>query len=304
MTAETPINSSTFKHLPVMANEVLEPINDLNANLLENGVMVDATLGGGGHSALVLENFPQLRIIGLDQDPNARLSAKKNLEDFDQRIEIVACNFADFTPKSKVAVVLADLGVSSPQLDVGDRGFSFRLNGPLDMRMNPEQGLTAADLIEQLNEIELADIIYLNGEEKFSRRIAKKIKSDLLTKGPYSGTKELAYAIAGCYPRKIRHGRIHPATRTFQALRIAVNNELTMLEHFLQNTPEWILPGGLFILISFHSLEDRRIKQAFAKDSRLERVTRKPITPNANEINSNPRSRSAKLRIAKRNLIN
>ena len=196
--------------------------------------------------------------------------------------------------------VLADLGVSSPQLDVAERGFSFRQDGPLDMRMNPQAGATAAELLEQLEEGELADLIYAYGEERLSRRIARRIKQHLQEQGPFRGTAELAYAIAGCYPPKARHGRIHPATRSFQALRIAVNDELGVLDRLLASAPDWLVSGGLFGVISFHSLEDRRVKTAFVSDERLQRVTRKPETATEAEQHSNPRSRSAKWRLARR----
>ncbi len=293
-------NSSIFNHSPVLAEEVLKSINNLSPELLNGGLMIDATLGGGGHSALILEAHSRLRVIGLDQDPSARAAAAQRLIHFGERTKVLEANFADFSPPEKVVFVLADLGVSSPQLDVAERGFSFRKNGPLDMRMNPKAGFTAADLIERLGEEELAQILYEYGEERLSRRIAKKIKSDLRKQGPYSGTKDLAYAVAGCYPSKFRYGRIHPATRTFQALRIAVNNELEVLNSLLQKSPDWLLPGGQINIISFHSLEDRRVKQSFKDDERLERVTKKPLIANAIEISSNPRSRSAKLRIARR----
>lgn len=160
-------------------------------------------------------------------------------------------------------MVFADLGVSSPQLDEGSRGFSFRLNGPLDMRMNQIDGTNAAELIDRLSENELANLIFKYGEERFSRRIAKRIKHDLAKQGPYSGTIALAYAIAGCYPPKLRNRRVHPATKTFQALRIAINHELDVLSVLLKKAPEWLLDDGLFAVISFHSLEDRLVKKIF-----------------------------------------
>ncbi len=267
----------------------------------QEGLLIDATLGGGGHSALLLEQRPGLRLIGLDQDLTARAAAAARLDAFGERVQIVATNFADYTPREPALMVLADLGVSSPQLDVPERGFSFRLDGPLDMRMNPEGGgETAAELIDRLEEHELADLIYGYGEERLSRRIARRIKSDLAQTGAYQGTAALAYAVAGCYSPKARRGRIHPATRTFQALRIAVNRELDVLDDLLQRAPDWLEPDGLLGVISFHSLEDRRVKTAFLRDARLERVTRKPIVASEKEEMSNPRSRSAKLRIARR----
>ena len=265
-----------------------------------DGLLIDCTLGGGGHSALLLKAHPQLRLIGLDQDPTALAAAAERLAPFGDRVQIVATNFAAYSPPESAVAVLADLGVSSPQLDVAERGFSFRLDGPLDMRMNPAAGEPAADLIARLDETELADLIYAYGEERLSRRIARRIKHDLAELGAYSGTAALAYAVAGCYPPKARRGRIHPATRTFQALRIAVNDELGVLDRLLQVAPDWLLSGGLFGVISFHSLEDRRVKTAFVSDERLQRVTRKPETAAEEEQCSNPRSRSAKWRLARR----
>lgn len=289
---------SSFSHVPVLADVVLTAPDHLPRT---EGLLVDATLGGGGHSALLLERHPALRLIGLDQDPSARAAAAERLAPFGERVTIVATNFADYRPPEPALMVLADLGVSSPQLDVAERGFSFRLDGPLDMRMNASgDAETAAQLLERLEEAALADLIYAYGEERLSRRIARRIKLDLAEKGAYEGTAALAYAIAGCYPPKARRGRIHPATRTFQALRIAVNDELGVLERLLQQAPEWLVPGGLLGIISFHSLEDRRVKTAFLQDSRLQRITRKPVVATEAEQEANPRSRSAKWRLAQR----
>lgn len=291
-------DANTFDHVPVLAEAVIEATDHLPRC---DGLLIDATLGGGGHSALLLERFPQLRLIGLDQDSTAREAAAKRLEPFAERVQIVATNFAAYQPMEPVTMVLADLGVSSPQLDVAGRGFSFRLDGPLDMRMNPESDSeTAGELIDRLEESALADLIYGYGEERLSRRIARRIKADLAAQGPYSGTAALAYAVAGCYTPKARRGRIHPATRTFQALRIAVNDELAVLEALLERAPDWLEPGGLLGVISFHSLEDRRVKTAFKEDDRLSRITRKPVVASEEEQESNPRSRSAKWRLAQR----
>ena len=297
-----PASPDAFAHLPVLAEPVLAGFAELSPLLAQHGggVLIDCTLGGGGHSALLLEAHPALRLIGLDQDPTARAAAAERLAPFGDRVQIVATNFAAFTPAEPAVAVLADLGVSSPQLDVAERGFSFRHDGPLDMRMNPQAGATAAELLERLEEGELADLIYAYGEERLSRRIARRIKQHLQEQGPFRGTAELAYAIAGCYPPKARHGRIHPATRSFQALRIAVNDELGVLDRLLAAAPDWLLSGGLFGVISFHSLEDRRVKTAFVSDDRLQRVTRKPETATEAEQHSNPRSRSAKWRLARR----
>ena len=231
---EGPISSSSnFNHVPVMGKEIIQSLKELPSELTKQGLIIDATIGGGGHSAQILENFPGIKIIGLDQDPMAREAASKKLIKFGTRIKIISTNFADFSLDEQAICVLADLGVSSHQLDEPSRGFSFRLNGPIDMRMNPKEGSSAAELIETLSEQNLADLIYELGEEKRSRRIARKIKNDLAENGPYSGTQDLSYAIAGCFPPKQRYGRIHPSTRTFQALRIAVNNELGSLDSLL-----------------------------------------------------------------------
>tara|TARA_B100000700_G_scaffold330816_1_gene459246 strand:- start:4194 stop:5099 length:906 start_codon:yes stop_codon:yes gene_type:complete len=293
-------NKDGFFHLPVMADQVINSIKTLEKEMLKGGLIIDATVGGGGHAYMMLKKFPNIFLIGIDQDPEARSAASKKLNDFGNRVQITNGNFCEFVPPRKAIAVLADLGVSSHQLDTNDRGFSFRKPGPLDMRMNPCKKLTAADLIEELSENELANIIYEYGEERLSRRIARKIKNDLKESGQYKDTQSLAYSIAGCFPKKIRYSRIHPATKTFQALRIAVNNELNVLDKFLQESPKWIDKNGLIFIISFHSLEDRKVKQSFKVNTILENMTKKPITASSLEIDQNKRSRSAKLRIAKR----
>jgi len=301
---EGPISSSSnFNHVPIMGKEIIQSLKELPSELTKQGLIIDATIGGGGHSAQILENFPGIKIIGLDQDPMAREAASKKLIKFGTRIEIISTNFADFSLNEQVICVLADLGVSSHQLDEPSRGFSFRLNGPIDMRMNPKEGSSAADLIETLSEQDLADLIYKLGEEKRSRRIARKIKNDLAANGPYSGTQDFSYAIAGCFPPKQRYGRIHPSTRTFQALRIAVNNELGSLDSLLLKAPNWLLEDGLFMVMSFHSLEDRRVKTSFKTDNRLKILSKKPMRPSPQEIELNPRSKSAKLRISSKKFL-
>jgi len=296
-------SSSNFNHIPVMGKEIIQSLKELPSDLTKQGLIIDATIGGGGHSAQILENFPGIKIIGLDQDPMAREAASKKLIKFGARIEILSTNFADFSLNEQAICVLADLGVSSHQLDEPSRGFSFRLNGPIDMRMNPKEGSSAAELIETLSEQDLADLIYKLGEEKRSRRIARKIKNDLAENGPYSGTQDLSYAIAGCFPPKQRYGRIHPSTRTFQALRIAVNNELDSLDSLLLKAPNWLLEDGLFMIMSFHSLEDRRVKSSFKTDNRLKVLSKKPMRASPQEIELNPRSKSAKLRISSKNFL-
>jgi len=296
-------DAATFAHVPVLAEAVLGGCAGLELLLKlgeQRGVLLDATLGGGGHSALLLEAHPGLQLIGLDRDPTARAAAAERLAPFGDRVTIVATSFGDYTPDQPVLAVLADLGVSSPQLDVAARGFSFRGDGPPDMRMNPEAGETAAELIDRLEENELADLIYAYGEERLSRRIARRLVAERPWSGSGRSSGDLAYVIAGCFPPPARRGRIHPATRTFQALRIAVNDELGQLDRLLQRAPDWLVPGGILAIISFHSLEDRRVKTAFLADERLERVTRKPLVADEAEAEANPRSRSAKLRLARR----
>ena len=291
-----------FAHLPVLTDAVRQVFAALPAGAGEAPPrLIDATLGGGGHSALLLEDHPRLEVIGLDQDATARTAAAARLAPWADRLRIVATNFAAYSPDAPVQAVLADLGVSSPQLDRAERGFSFRAEGPIDMRMNPEAGESAAELLDRLEEGELADLLFQFGEERLSRRIARRLVAEREAK-PWRerNTSELAYAVAGCYPPKARHGRIHPATRSFQALRIAVNDELGALERLLQRAPDWLGPGGLLAIISFHSLEDRLVKQAFLADGRLERITRRPLVADPAEAEANPRSRSAKLRVARR----
>ena len=292
-------NSSFFNHKSVMVDEIISSIDNFPQQLYKSFVGIDATLGGGGHSFELLNKFTNLQIIGLDQDPYAIKAATDKLSIFENRIRIINTNFSDFNPKEKVSFVIADLGFNSNQIETPERGFSFQKDGPLDMRMNPTQITKAEDLIKNLTENELADLIYEYGEEKLSRKIARKIKNDLQKKGPYSGTKELAYAIGGCFPPKQRYRRIHPATRTFQALRIGVNKEIEVLEKLLDNVSSWLLPGGIISIISFHSIEDRKVKNYFKNDERFFNLTKKPILPSEDEVKINKRSRSAKLRIAK-----
>ncbi len=291
-----------FAHLPVLADQVRQAFAALPAGAgAAPPRLIDATLGGGGHSALLLQDHPRLEVIGLDQDATARAAAADRLAPWAERLRIVATNFAAYSPATPVQAVLADLGVSSPQLDRPERGFSFRVEGPIDMRMNPEAGETAAQLLDRLEEGPLADLLFQFGDERLSRRIARRLVAERQAK-PWAerSTSELAYAVAGCYPPKARRGRIHPATRSFQALRIAVNDELGALERLLQRAPDWLAPGGLLAIISFHSLEDRLVKQAFLADARLERITRRPLVADPAEEQANPRCRSAKLRLARR----
>jgi 16S rRNA (cytosine1402-N4)-methyltransferase len=297
--------NSAYSHQSVLAAKVVEAFSvpTLGDAVGVPPLLIDATLGGGGHSALLLEAHSDWQLIGLDQDPSARAAAAERLVPFNGRVRIEAANFGAWEPPAerRAVAVLADLGVSSPQLDRAERGFSFRADGPIDMRMNPDVGETAAELLDRLEEGALADLLFQFGDERLSRRIARRLVAERELK-PWRmrGTSELAYAVAGCYPPKARRGRIHPATRSFQALRIAVNDELGALERLLQRAPDWLLPGGVLAIISFHSLEDRLVKQAFLGDERLERITRRPLVADGAEEQANPRSRSAKLRVARR----
>lgn len=296
MTADLSTDSSAdlpeFKHVPVLSREVLTGLAPQ-----AGGLYLDATVGGGGHSRLLLASHPDVRVVAIDQDDQAIAAAQANLAEFCDRIHFVHSNFAQYQPnEQKFDGILADLGVSSAQFDIPERGFSFRHEAELDMRMNRSQATTAAEIVNHWDEKELADLIYNYGEERLSRRIARRIAE----KRPFKTTTELADAIFYSVPHKYRHGRIHPATRTFQALRIAVNQELEVLETLLKRAPDWLNPGGRLAIISFHSLEDRIVKYAFREDERLKIITKKPLTAAADEVEENVRSRSAKLRIAER----
>ena len=257
---------------------------------------LDATTGGGGHSELILDQAKNIKIMAVDRDETAIAAVKTRLSKYyPAQLDFWQGNFADYQPQNLVFDgIIADLGVSSPQLDVAERGFSFRNTAPLDMRMDRSGGITAAEIVNHWREVSIADLIYTYGEERFSRRIAKKI----VQSRPFRTTTELADAISSTVPGKYRHGRIHPATRTFQALRIEVNQELKSLEQFIDNAPKWLKPGGIIGIISFHSLEDRIVKHRFRGSELLDIITKKPIVAQRDEQRENPRSRSAKLRFA------
>ncbi len=281
-----------FHHIPVLPEAVVAGLQ-----IQPQGLYLDATVGGGGHSRLILESDATVRLVAVDQDPMALASAQDTLSDFGERVTFWQGNFSQFEPGSKrFHGILADLGVSSAQLDIPERGFSFRHQAPLDMRMNPHQPLTAAEVVNTWEETDLANLIYTYGEERLSRRIARTI----VEQRPFQTTTALAEAISGSVPKAYRHGRIHPATRTFQALRIAVNQELAVLETLLTQAPQWLVPGGRLVIISFHSLEDRMVKHRLKDNPDLQVITKKPIIATDDEIHANPRSRSAKLRVAER----
>ena len=285
-------DTDLFQHRSVLAQEVLAGLD-----IQPDGCYLDATVGGGGHSRLILAADPSVTLVAIDQDRDALAAAQTRLAEFGERVTFWQGNFRDYQPGAlRFNGILADLGVSSPQLDRPERGFSFRHPGALDMRMDVTQELTAADLVNHGSERELADIFYHYGEERLSRRIARRI----VERRPFQTTTDLADAIASSVPGKYRHGRIHPATRVFQALRIAVNQELEVLELLLEKAPGWLLPGGRLAIISFHSLEDRRVKHGMRNHEQLQVKTKKPITASETERAENPRSRSAKLRVAER----
>ena len=290
MTNQEPI----FSHLPVLPQEVIAGLA-----VRPGGHYLDATVGGGGHSRLILEAAPDIKLTAVDQDEDALTAAKKELTEFGDRVKFVRSNFAAYEfPAASFDGILADLGVSSYHLDTPERGFSFRHAADLDMRMDQRQPLTAADVINDWDEAELAKIFFEYGEERLSRRIARRI----VEKRPFHTTTELAEAIASSVPPKYRYGRIHPATRVFQALRIVVNDELKSLETFLEKAPQALVPGGKIAIISFHSLEDRLVKHGLRNSPLLKVLTKKPIIATEAEIANNPRSRSAKLRIAHRSV--
>jgi 16S rRNA (cytosine1402-N4)-methyltransferase len=294
------------QHVPVLLEEVLQYLN-----VRPGGVIADATLGLGGHSAAIARKLGgKGRLICFDRDPQAMELAREQLDDVRAEIgdEMPQVEYqprafseaADAITPGSLDGLLADFGVSSLQLDEAHRGFSFRSEGPLDMRMDTRGGETAEQVVNQEDENELANLIYEFGEERRSRRIARAI----VRARPISTTAELAHVISAAAP-SMKGDKIHPATRTFQALRIRVNNELGEIESLLKSAPSLLKPGGRLVLISFHSLEDRLVKDAFrdgARDGIYEVLTRKPVVAEEQEQEQlrNPRSRSAKLRAAEK----
>ncbi|MEI7998059.1 MAG: 16S rRNA (cytosine(1402)-N(4))-methyltransferase RsmH [Candidatus Omnitrophota bacterium] len=291
-------------HISVMPQEVMQWLN-----VKPTAVIVDGTLGLGGHSALIAAALgPQGHLIGVDRDDFSLTKAKMRLVSFSSRIDLLQSSFSEVerilaqVKVNNVDGVLLDLGISSFQLDDQQRGFSFLKDGPLDMRMDQSQGATAADLVNTLREEELAEIIEKFGEDRFAYRIAKAIlwrrsQEKILT------TDQLAKVVLRALPSSYQRGRIHPATRTFQALRIAVNKELEILEKSLNRWFEVLKPQGRMCVISFHSLEDRIVKNTFKgldQEGRGKIFTKKPIIPSQAECDLNPRSRSAKLRVIER----
>jgi 16S rRNA (cytosine1402-N4)-methyltransferase len=286
-------------HTPVLLEEVLEWLR-----IRPEGTYVDATVGTGGHAIEIARRLGTGRLVGMDRDPRALEIARERLKDFGERVILVHAEFsrigevAGSLKLPPVDGVIADLGISTLELDDPDRGFSFRWPAPLDMRMNPDSPLTAADIVNHWPEKQLADLLYLRAEERNSRRIARAI----VRARPIRDTAHLATVVAGV--QKVRgRQKLHPATKTFLALRTAVNREEEELEQFLSWTPATLASGGRWIVLSYHSLEDRMVKRAFQK---LERegsfriLTKKVLRPGPEEIRNNPRSRSAKMRVAEK----
>jgi 16S rRNA (cytosine1402-N4)-methyltransferase len=303
-----------MQHVPVLFQEVLDILDPV-----PGGIYLDGTLGAGGHSRGILErSSPDGRVAGFDRDPQALALARENLAEFGNRIIMIQDSYQNFQSHFNnlnwhaVDGIVLDLGLSSMQLDTPARGFSFREAGPLDMRFDPGQPLTAADLVNDLAREDLAELLYKYGEEPQARKIADAI----IANRPLVSTQDLAQLIKKV--TRNRKTRIHPATRTFQALRIAVNGELDALEAFLPRALESLKPGGRLAIIAFHSLEDRIVKQFFRRESRdcicpaeipqcvcghtaqLRELSRRPIQPGESEISQNPRARSAKLRVAEK----
>jgi 16S rRNA (cytosine1402-N4)-methyltransferase len=289
-------------HEPVMTAETIALLDPARG-----GLFVDCTVGLGGHARVLLEAGAS-RLLGLDRDPEALKIARERLEGFGDRIELVHADYRelgrvlDDRGVRGVDGALADLGVSSMQLDAEGRGFSFRRDEPLDMRMDQSQGPTAAGLLDQVGEEELANLIFEFGEERYSRRIARAIV-DARRRGSITTTGQLAQIVRRAVPRR-GHQRIDPATRTFQAIRIWVNRELDQLEAFVVEACGRLLAGARFAVITFHSLEDRIVKHAFRALAQgrmaLRILTKRPIVPGDSELDRNPRARSAKLRAVER----
>ena len=287
-------------HVPVMRREAIEILN-----VHPDGFYIDATLGAGGHAEAILQHLERGKLLGIDRDRTALAAARERLRGFGEKLIAMYGDFAQIDALHAASGIppasglLADLGMSSLQLEDASRGFSFNVPGPLDMRMDPSTGAEAVDLVNQMSERELADLIFKLGEERHSRRIARAI-----VKGrPYRLTTELAQVVTRAIPSRAALHQIHPATRTFQALRLAVNRELESLESLLARALGVLKPGGRVVILSFHSLEDRMVKRAFQgwqHQGQARILTRKVVRPSEEEVRANPRSRSAKLRAAEK----
>jgi len=287
-------------HVPVLWREAIEFLK-----VRPDGFYIDATLGAGGHAEGILRRLESGKLLGIDQDPAALAVVQERLKSFGEKLIAMHGNFSRIGALHEASGLppadglLADLGMSSLQVEDASRGFSFNVPGPLDMRMDPTTGASAADLVNGMSERELADLIFKLGEERHSRRIARAI-----VKGrPYRLTTQLAQVVTRAIPSRAALHHIHPATRTFQALRLAVNRELESLESLLAQALGVLKPGGRVVVVSFHSLEDRIVKRAFQAwqhEGRARILTRKVVRPSEEELRANPRSRSAKLRAAEK----
>jgi 16S rRNA (cytosine1402-N4)-methyltransferase len=289
-------------HVPVLLREALEFLN-----VRTDGIYIDATLGAGGHAEQILRVLQQGqgKLLGIDCDPAALAAARERLRGFGEKLIVQEGNFAEIAALHAASGLrpadglLADLGLSSLQLEDATRGFSFSLPGPLDMRMDPRREKTAAALVNRSSEQDLANLIFKFGEERHSRRIARAI----VKARPIRSTTELAQVVTRAIPSRAGLHQIHPATRTFLALRLAVNQELENLEAFLAQALGVLAPRGRLVVLSFHSLEDRLVKRAFRawqRDGKVQILTRKVVRPGQEEMRANPRSRSAKLRAAEK----
>ena len=307
-----------FKHIPIMLDEVIEGLN-----IKENCIYVDGTLGGAGHSLEITKRLENGKLIGIDQDENALMKAKEVLSSYSDRVILVHDNYENIDSIlqelniPKVDGILLDLGVSSHQLDEGERGFSHSKDAILDMRMDRTREFSAWDVVNKYSEKELEDIIWNYGEDRWAKRIAEFIVKERKEK-PIDTTLELVSAIKKAIPKKVRMEGGHPAKKTFQAIRIEVNRELEVLNNSIEKMCNILNPGGRIAIITFHSLEDRIVKETFKelykdcicppnipqcmcnKKREIEIITRKPITASKEELKANPRSRSAKLRIAEK----
>ena len=306
-----------MEHEPALARQIV----DLLLPAVEHGgIVVDATLGRAGHATALLDASPRVELVGIDRDPEALAASRAHLSSYGRRVRLVRDDFKNVEAVLErlgipsVRGVLFDLGVSSPQLDAPQRGFSFRAGGPLDMRMDPSQGLSAHDVVNGYSRRDLAAVIRRYGEERFAGRIA----SAIVARRPVEDTLALAEIVKEAIPAATRRTGGHPAKRTFQALRIEVNQELDALETALPGAVAALSPGGRLGVLSYHSLEDRAVKRYFAQESRgcvcppsfpvcscsarasLRVITRRPITPGEEEVARNPRARSARLRVAER----
>ena len=306
-----------YVHYSIMKDEVCSFLAPAEPGQL----LVDCTMGEGGHSLEFLTRYPDLRVTGLDADTEIQKKAKRRLASFGDRVSFVHTYFDDYfkyiAEEDRPDRILIDLGISIFHYEESGRGFSFSREEPLDMRLDTDNPLSAEVLVNEYDEKELADLIYQYGEERYSRRIAQAIVRER-EKERITTAFQLAEIVSNCVPAAYRHGRIHPATRTFQAVRIVVNNELGRLKSVLRDAVKALKPGGVIAIITFHSLEDRMVKRYFRDLNRecicppeqprcicggarvVDLVTRKPVVPSAEEIAENPASRSSKLRVARR----